>query len=82
MTAECMLEFGVNNVRGSMFCSTRDFHMGDIDALTKFLGHYNDLNYRKVNVRLSQTLPMSPGRRSYHNNSYSSGKCFTWGASS
>jgi hypothetical protein len=62
ITAECMLEFGVNNVRGSYFCSPRDYHVGDVDALTKFLGHYCDLNYRKVSARLSQTLPAIPGK--------------------
>ena len=62
ITAECMLEFGVNNVRGSYFCSPRDYHIGDVDALTKFLGHYCDLNYRKVNARLLQTLPATPGK--------------------
>jgi predicted GIY-YIG superfamily endonuclease len=63
ITAECMLEFGVNNVRGSMFCSTREFHKGDIAALTKFIGHYNDLNYRKVCLRLEKMLPAAPSRR-------------------
>lgn len=63
VTAECMLEFGVNNVRGSYFCSPRDYHVGDVEPLTKFLGHYCDLNYRKVNTRLSQTLPATPGTR-------------------
>lgn len=62
VTAECMLEYGVNNVRGSYFCSPRDYHIGDVDALTKFLGHYCDLNYRKVNARLLQTLPATPGK--------------------
>ena len=60
VTAEAMLKYGVNNVRGAMFCNTREYHLGDIDALTKFLGHYNDLNYRRVNARLRQTLPPSP----------------------
>lgn len=63
VTAECMLEFGVNNVRGSYFCSPRDYHVGDVESLTKFLGHYCDLNYRKVSARLSQTLPAVPGKR-------------------
>ena len=63
VTAECMLEFGVNNVRGSYFCSPRDYHVGDVESLAKFLGHYCDLNYRKVSARLSQTLPAVPGKR-------------------
>jgi len=75
VTAELMLEFGVNNVRGSMFCSPREYHLGDIDALTKFLGHYNDLSYRKVQQRLSQTLPLSPHQMRKRSNV----KCFNCG---
>ena len=60
VTAQLMLELGVNNVRGSMFCGTRDYHAGDVDALTKFLGHYNDLDYREVYARLCRTLPTAP----------------------
>lgn len=81
VTAECMLEFGVNNVRGSMFCGTREYHLGDIDALTKFLGHYNNLNYRKVNARLSRTLPVSPQQQRKRNNyqKHMSGRCYICG---
>ena len=60
VTAENMLLYGVNNVRGSMFCSTKDYHVGHLDALTKFIGHYNDLNYGKVKQRLRKVLPMMP----------------------
>ena len=60
VTAENMLLYGVNNVRGSMFCSTKDYHIGHLDALTKFIGHYNDLNYGKVKQRLRKVLPMMP----------------------
>lgn len=76
VTAELMLEFGVNNVRGSMFCTPREYHLGDIDALTKFLGHYNDLSYRKVQLRLSQTLSHSPQhlRRRRTSNCFCCGK--------
>ncbi|KAL9180884.1 hypothetical protein ACHAXT_009689 [Thalassiosira profunda] len=81
VTAEYMLKMGVNNVRGSMFCSPREFHMGDIDALTKFLGHYCNLNYRKVNARLSQTLPPSPRKLRKKNAYYahSRRRCFSCG---
>ena len=81
VTAECMLEFGVNNVRGSMFCSPREYHMGDIDSLTKFLGHYNNLNYRKVNLRLKDTLPVSPYTQRKRDNymRQMDGKCFKCG---
>lgn len=76
ITAECMLEFGVNNVRGSMFCGTREFHVGDVATLTKFIGHYNHLNYRRVRRRLVQTLPAAPSRFQI---AYDDGKCFRCG---
>jgi predicted GIY-YIG superfamily endonuclease len=58
VTAECMYEYGVNNVRGAMFAQVRQYNTRyDIDALTGFLGHYNDLNYKEVNLILQQTLP-------------------------
>ena len=57
LTAKCMLEYGVNNVRGSMFCGTHELHMGDAPTLTKFVGHYNDLNHRKLSARTNSTLP-------------------------
>lgn len=79
VTAECMLEFGVNNVRGSYFCSPRDYHIGDVDALTKFLGHYCDLNYRKVNVRLSQTLPDTPGGKPHRRKATIPARCYCCG---
>ena len=79
VTAEYMLKMGVNNVRGSMFCSPREFHMGDIDALTKFLGHYCNLNYRKVNARLSQTLPPSPRKMRKKGAYYAHRRCFCCG---
>ena len=78
VTAECMLEFGVNNVRGSYFCSPRDYHVGDVDVLTKFLGHYCDLNYRKVNSRLLQILPETPGK-SYRRKSAAPKRCYVCG---
>jgi hypothetical protein len=59
VTAECMLEYGVNNVRGAMFALTRDYTVADLDALTGFLGHYNNLNYRELNMTLSRTLPQA-----------------------
>ena len=57
VTAEYMLEYGVNNVRGAMFSLTRDYTVKDLDALTGFLGHHNNLNYKTVNMDLSRTLP-------------------------
>ena len=37
--------------------------MGDIDALTKFLGHYNDLEYGRVYSKLCRMLPPPPMQR-------------------
>ncbi len=60
ITAQAMLQYGVNNVRGSMFCSPRNYDISDINVLTKFLGHYNDLDYGKVYSRLCRTLQHPP----------------------
>jgi hypothetical protein len=57
VTAECMLEYGINNVRGAMFALKRNYTVADLDALTGFLGHYNSLNYKELSVFLGQTLP-------------------------
>lgn len=70
-----MLEYGVNNVRGSMFCGTHEFHMGDAPTLTKFVDHYNDLNYRKLSARTHSTFP--PFRTSWDN--VQRGKCYRCG---
>ena len=56
VTAEYMLRYGVNNVRGSMFSDPQDFTMDDVDALTRFLGHYNNRNYKKVEAWLETQL--------------------------
>jgi hypothetical protein len=78
---QTMLKYGVNNVRGSMFCSIRDYHMGHIDALTYLLGHYNNLHYGQVRKKLSQTLPLTPEekvkRQNFHN--HMSGRCYACG---
>lgn len=59
VTAEYMLKFGVNNVRGAMFAQTRQYTQDDLEALTGFLGHYNDLKYTDVASALQKTLPLS-----------------------
>jgi predicted GIY-YIG superfamily endonuclease len=59
VTAECMLEYGINNVRGAMFSQPRDYTMEDVRALTGFLGHYNDLDYNDVAMRLERELMMT-----------------------
>lgn len=54
VTAELMLTHGINNVRGAMFSETRDYSVGDIPALKGFLGHYNDMSYRRLDRRLQR----------------------------
>jgi hypothetical protein len=51
-----MLEYGINNVRGAMFSQPRDYTMEDVRALTGFFGHYNDLDYNDVAMRLEQRI--------------------------
>ncbi len=75
VTAEFMLLHGINNVRGAMFCASRDYTMDDIPALTGFLGHYNELSYRKLNTKLHAVLSDSPSRRDKSND-----VCFNCGA--
>lgn len=57
ITAEFMLKYGVNNVRGAMFCKAIEYTLADLDALTGFLGHYNEMSYDNVRDYLSQRLP-------------------------
>jgi len=63
VTAEMMLEKGPNNVRGAGFAQAKTYTTNDLDALTTFLGHYNDLNYRGVRENLAVILP--PPERTY-----------------
>uniref|UniRef100_A0A7S3L8V9 CCHC-type domain-containing protein n=1 Tax=Amphora coffeiformis TaxID=265554 RepID=A0A7S3L8V9_9STRA len=72
VTAEWMLKHGINNVRGAMYCETRDYTLADLDALTGFLGHFLDLSYREVSFVLRQSLPD-------HRPSSSSSSCATAG---
>ena len=57
VTAEAMLQYGVNNVRGAMFADPMPYTKQNLDSLTRFLGHYNNLNYRDVRLQLEMTLP-------------------------
>ena len=59
ITAELMLQFGINNVRGAMFSETRNYTIADIDSLTAFLGHFNDLSYAHVRSTLKEALPLA-----------------------
>lgn len=63
ITAELMLEHGVNNVRGAMFAEPRPYTQADIDALTGFLGHFNNLHYNGVRVKLEEELDPAPWTR-------------------
>lgn len=64
VTAEAMLLYGVNNVRGAMFAEAKPYTRQNIDSLTRFLGHYNNLSYADVRDRLQRTLPQSPTSKS------------------
>lgn len=57
VTAELMLEKGVNHVRGAMFAQAKQFTLQDIDGLVGFIGHYCDLKYDSIRQVLEQTLP-------------------------
>lgn len=63
VTAQTMLQYGVNNVRGAMFAEPRNYTLADVRALTGFLGHYNDMNYKDVRYRLERELAFVSGTR-------------------
>ena len=56
VTAEYMLQYGINNVRGAMFAQPENFTMAKLDSLTGFIGHYNDLDYKVVRNELKNNL--------------------------
>lgn len=56
VTAEFMWKHGINNVRGAMFAEPRPYTQEDIDALTGFLGHYNNLDYGELKEALEEDL--------------------------
>lgn len=56
VTAEMMLVHGIQNVRGAMFCQSREWEMRDLKALKGFLGHYNEISYKQLGWRLRQEL--------------------------
>jgi hypothetical protein len=60
VTAELMLERGVNNVRGAMYSHPRQYTQDDTEALVGFLGHYNDLSYKDVRDQLESELAKAP----------------------
>eukprot|EP00527_Entomoneis_sp_CCMP2396_P006038 CAMPEP_0198143048 /NCGR_PEP_ID=MMETSP1443-20131203/5669_1 /TAXON_ID=186043 /ORGANISM="Entomoneis sp., Strain CCMP2396" /LENGTH=342 /DNA_ID=CAMNT_0043806185 /DNA_START=248 /DNA_END=1276 /DNA_ORIENTATION=- len=65
VTAQYMLEHGVNNVRGAMFAQVKMYTQQDLDALVGFLGHYNDLKYGPLRDVLQQTLPPAAKKTSF-----------------
>eukprot|EP00535_Pseudo-nitzschia_heimii_P005923 CAMPEP_0197178848 /NCGR_PEP_ID=MMETSP1423-20130617/3993_1 /TAXON_ID=476441 /ORGANISM="Pseudo-nitzschia heimii, Strain UNC1101" /LENGTH=375 /DNA_ID=CAMNT_0042628661 /DNA_START=171 /DNA_END=1298 /DNA_ORIENTATION=+ len=56
-TAEYMMKYGVNNVRGAAFCGAREFTMDDASNLVGFLGHYNQLDFDTLREELEKVLP-------------------------
>ena len=58
-TAEYMMKYGVNNVRGAAFCHARDFTTDDTSNLVGFLGHYNQLDFKTLRTQLKKVLPKS-----------------------
>lgn len=56
-TAESMMKYGVNNVRGAAYCNSREYTTSDIPNLTGFLGHYNQLDYQELYSELQKVLP-------------------------
>jgi hypothetical protein len=57
VTAEFMLKYGVNNVRGSYLTHARNYTVEDISKLIGFIGHYNQLSYKQLQAQLLKTLP-------------------------
>jgi hypothetical protein len=60
VTAELMLEWGVNSVHGAMYSHPRQYTHDDTEALVGFLGHYNDLNYKDIRKQLESELAKAP----------------------
>jgi len=56
-TAEYMMKYGVNNVRGAAFCAAREFTTNDTSNLVGFLGHYNQLDFQTLRIELKKVLP-------------------------
>jgi len=64
VTAEMMLVHGIHNVRGAMFCESREWEMRDLKALKGFLGHYNEISYKQLGMRLRQELEVDGNHES------------------
>jgi len=60
VTAEYMSMYGANNVRGAYFSESRTYNENDIESLTGFIGHFNDLPYKEVRSSLQLLLPAAP----------------------
>eukprot|EP00566_Odontella_aurita_P018459 CAMPEP_0113551840 /NCGR_PEP_ID=MMETSP0015_2-20120614/14740_1 /TAXON_ID=2838 /ORGANISM="Odontella" /LENGTH=337 /DNA_ID=CAMNT_0000452761 /DNA_START=484 /DNA_END=1498 /DNA_ORIENTATION=+ /assembly_acc=CAM_ASM_000160 len=82
ITAEYMLNFGVNNVRGAMYAQTRRYTADDLEALTAFLGHYNSLSYDDVREWLERTLPSASPANDFVPLVSAKGKRANWGGKS
>ncbi|KAG7367409.1 zinc knuckle domain containing protein [Nitzschia inconspicua] len=57
VTAEYMLKYGINSVRGAYFTHPRNYTLDDISILTGFLGHYGNLDFKMLEKKLQVTLP-------------------------
>lgn len=55
-TAELMIKYGVNNVRGAMFCKVDPFESKDIEMLTAVIGHSLGVKYFAVEEKLSEQI--------------------------
>jgi hypothetical protein len=60
LTAEHMLEHGVNRVRGAMWCGVQAFDSTSIPMLHSVIAHILGLNYKEVELKLLRQLKESP----------------------
>mmetsp|Transcript_89 Transcript_89/g.109 ORF Transcript_89/g.109 Transcript_89/m.109 type:complete len:278 (+) Transcript_89:87-920(+) len=82
VTAELMIKHGINNVRGAMFSKPRNYTLDDVVALTGFLGHYNNLDYKRLGKQIRAELRSVPRLRtmaSTTKDDRASDRCFNCG---
>lgn len=59
ITAQLMYQFGINNVRGGMFCGIQLLDMKNVDILTYYIGHYCNLDYTHVYNSICHELELT-----------------------